>query len=64
MIDVEVCPVNSGMKATMGGTPSNNAMHPTKGARSGRFAADHLEAPFAGDCECYAGTPRMGFSGM
>ena len=30
----------------------NKGMHPTKGARSGRFAADHLEAPFAGYARC------------
>ncbi len=40
--------------------PQNNAMHPTKGARSGRFAAGHLEAPFAGDCECCAGVADKG----
>ena len=30
-------------------TPYNKALHQTKGAWSGRFAADHLEAPFAGE---------------
>ena len=33
-------------------TLSNNGLHQTKGARSGRFAADRLEAPFAGEAEC------------
>ncbi len=32
--------------------PPNKGMHQTKGAPSGRFAADHLEAPFAGDARC------------
>ena len=35
--------------------PQNNGLHLTKGARSGRFAAGHLEAPFAGEAECCAG---------
>ena len=35
--------------------PPNKGMHQTKGARSGRFAADRLEAPFAGDARCYPG---------
>lgn len=30
-------------------------MHQTKGARTGRFAAGHLQAPFAGDARCSAG---------
>ena len=34
--------------------PSNKCMHLTRGARSGRFAADHLEAPLAGDARCWA----------
>ena len=38
---------------------SNKGMHQTKGARSGRFAADHLEAPFAGDARCSAGTSGL-----
>lgn len=32
--------------------PHNKGLHQTKGARSGRFAADHLEAPFAGEARC------------
>ncbi len=30
----------------------NKGLHQTKGARSGRFAAGHLEAPFAGEARC------------
>jgi len=32
--------------------PYNKALHQTKGARSGRFAAGHPEAPFAGEGRC------------
>ena len=42
----------------MRGWPSNKCMHQTKGARSGRFAAGHLQAPFAGDARCYTGYIR------
>ena len=35
--------------------PPNKGMHQPKGARSGRFAADHLEAPFAGDARVFCG---------
>ncbi len=34
--------------------PHNKALHQTKGARSGRFAAGHPEAPFAGEGRCSA----------
>ncbi len=35
--------------------PQNNGLHQTKGARSGRFAAGRLEAPFAGEAGCSTG---------
>ena len=39
----------------MASARANKGMHQTKGARSGRFAAGHLEAPFAGDARCSTG---------
>ena len=44
----------------MNQSPPNKGMHQTKGARSGRFAAGHLEAPFAGDARCCAGVADKG----
>ena len=38
--------------STKSGVPANKRMQQTKGAWSGRFAADHREAPFAADPQC------------